>query len=215
MIVLSVLLGIFALVVVAVFIFATTSCAETIAWWTGLGRNRAAPNSPIVIPPPNPDRPIADQYIIYLSGVGRNSGEEVPVKEAEFLDMVESGVPGSVIVRDVFPYSPSSTPLTEAPADQRSLDRNSQARPAQPALHDLVPHHLFPEPPAGMCVARLCVRTILRVRVCQGDDQRPAALWLSSRAPAAGYHFVHKRRGPAIPGSRAIHEGVARIQAAA
>ena len=113
MIVLTVLFGTLALVVVAVFIFAATSCAETIAWWSGLGRNRAAPSSPIVIPPPNPDRPIADQYIIYLSGVGRNSGEEVPAKEAEFLDMVARGVPGSVIVRDVFPYSPSSTPLTE------------------------------------------------------------------------------------------------------
>ncbi len=113
MTVLTVLLGVFGLVVVAVFAFAATSCAETIAWWTGLGRNRAAPSSPIVIPLPHPNKPAADQYLIYLSGVGRNSGEEVPEKEAQFLDLVERGVPGSVIIRDVFPYSPSSTPLTE------------------------------------------------------------------------------------------------------
>lgn len=113
MIIFTVLFAIFLSVVVAVLIFAATSCAETIAWWTDRGRNRARPSSPIVIPPPDPEKPIADQYIIYLSGVGRNSGEEVPEKEAQFLDLVEKGVPGSVIVRDVFPYSPSSTPLTE------------------------------------------------------------------------------------------------------
>ncbi len=112
MTVLTAFLGAVGLVVVAVFVFAATSCAETIAWWTERGRNRAAPGSHIVIPQPSPE-PIADQYIIYLSGVGRNSGEEVPAKEAQFLDMVENGVPGSVIVRDIFPYSPSSTPLTE------------------------------------------------------------------------------------------------------
>lgn len=113
MTVLIAFLGVVGLVVGAVFVFAATSCAETIAWWTGRGHNRAAPSSLIVVPRPSPDTTIADQYIIYLSGVGRNSGEEVPAKEAQFLDLVEKGVPGSVIVRDVFPYSPSSTPLTE------------------------------------------------------------------------------------------------------
>ncbi len=113
MIVLHILLAILGLLVFVVFVFAATSAGETIAWWTRRGSNRAAPDSPIVVPPRDPDRSIADQYIVYLSGVGRNSGEEVPDKEAQFLDMVEKGVPGSVIVRDVFPYSPSSTPLTE------------------------------------------------------------------------------------------------------
>lgn len=113
MIVLHILLAIFGLLALVVFAFASTAVAETIAWWTRRGSNRAAPDSAIVVPPRDPNRPVADQYIIYLSGVGRNSGEEVPDKEAQFLDMVERGVPGSVIVRDVFPYSPSSTPLTE------------------------------------------------------------------------------------------------------
>jgi hypothetical protein len=113
MIVLYLLLGIFLLIVVAVFAFAAAGAGETIAWWTGRGTSRAPVDSPIVIPPRDPNKSIADQYIIYLSGVGRSSGEEVPDKEAQFLDMVEKGVSGSVIVRDVFPYSPSSTPLTE------------------------------------------------------------------------------------------------------
>ncbi len=113
MIILHILLGLFLLVVVVVFAFAATAAGETIAWWTQRGKSRAPAGSPIVIPPRDPNRPIADQYIIYLSGVGRNSGEEVPDKEAQFLDLVEKGVPGSIIVRDVFPYSPSSTPLTQ------------------------------------------------------------------------------------------------------
>src|SRR5512139_4131988 len=113
MILLYLLLGLFLLVVLAVFTFAAAGAGETIAWWTGRGSSRSRVDSPIVIPPPDPNKPVADQYIIYLSGVGRNSGEEVPDKEAQFLDIVEKGVPGSVIVRDIFPYSPSSTPLTE------------------------------------------------------------------------------------------------------
>jgi hypothetical protein len=113
MIILHILLAVLGLLVLIVFVFASTAIGETIAWWTRRGHNRAAPDSPIVVPPQDPGRPVADQYIIYLSGVGRNSGEEVPEKEAQFLDLVEQGVPGSVIVRDVFPYSPSSTPLTE------------------------------------------------------------------------------------------------------
>lgn len=113
MIILYLLLGLFLLVVFAVFAFAAAGAGETIAWWTGRGSSRARVDSPIVIPPRDPNQPIADQYIIYLSGVGRDSGEVVPAKESQFLDMVEKGVPGSVIVRDVFPYSPSSTPLTE------------------------------------------------------------------------------------------------------
>jgi hypothetical protein len=113
MIVLYLLLGLFLLVVLAVFMFAAAGAGETLAWWTRRGSSRAPVDSPIVIPPRDPNKPIADQYIIYLSGVGRDSGEAVPAKEAQFLDMVEKGVPGSVIVRDVFPYSPSSTPLTE------------------------------------------------------------------------------------------------------
>lgn len=113
MIVLYIVTGLFLLVVAVVFMFAAAAASETIAWWTKRGTSRAPVDSPIVIPPRDPAKPIADQYIIYLSGVGRNSGEEVPDKEAQFLDMVEQGVPGAVIVRDVFPYSPSSTPLTE------------------------------------------------------------------------------------------------------
>jgi hypothetical protein len=113
MIILHILLAVLGTLVFVVFAFAATSTAEIIAWWTRRGSCRALPDSPIVVPPRDPERPVADQYIIYLSGVGRNSGEEVPEKEAEFLDMVQRGVPGSVIVRDVFPYSPSSTPLTE------------------------------------------------------------------------------------------------------
>ncbi|MCU0509216.1 MAG: hypothetical protein MUC34_12650 [Anaerolineae bacterium] len=110
---LYILLAALGLLVLIVLVFASTAIGETIAWWTRRGQNRAMPDSPIVVPPRDPGRPVAEQYIIYLSGVGRNSGEEVPEKEAQFLDMVEQGLPGSVIVRDVFPYSPSSTPLTE------------------------------------------------------------------------------------------------------
>jgi len=74
MIVVTASLSIAGLFAIAVFVFAAASCAETIAWWTERGRNRAAPSSPIVIPQPNSDTAVADQYIIYLSGVGRNSG---------------------------------------------------------------------------------------------------------------------------------------------
>lgn len=116
MAILSVLLAILAVAVSAVVIFAMNAPVELLAWWTGRAACRSLARTPIdelpPLPPPT-DRPLADHYIVYLSGVGRSSGEERVEKEENFLNMVESALPGYVIVRDVFPYSVSSTPLTE------------------------------------------------------------------------------------------------------
>jgi hypothetical protein len=110
---LTLLGAILALFICGVVIFAINAPVETLAWWTGRARCRSLPPTPVALPPPQTDHPPADRYIVYLSGVGRTSGEEHVEKEENFLNMVEAAVPGAVIVRDVFPYSVSNTPLTE------------------------------------------------------------------------------------------------------
>jgi hypothetical protein len=106
----GVILGLF---ICWVLVFAVNAPVETLAWWTRRARCRSLPDTPVALPPAQTDRPPAAQYIVYLSGVGRTSGEEHVEKEENFLNIVEAAVPGSVIVRDVFPYSVSNTPLTE------------------------------------------------------------------------------------------------------
>jgi len=112
----STLLIILGIVVSLVIVFALNAPVELLAWWTGRARCRSAARTPIdadVRAGPDSRLPVADHYIVYLSGVGRSSGEERVEKEENFLNMVEAALPGFVMVRDVFPYSVSNTPLTE------------------------------------------------------------------------------------------------------
>jgi len=110
------LLIILGVLVSLVIVFALNAPVEVLAWWTGRARCRSAARTPIAEELPAiaaSDRPVADHYIVYLSGVGRSSGEERVEKEENFLNLVEGALPGFVMVRDVFPYSVSNTPLTE------------------------------------------------------------------------------------------------------
>jgi hypothetical protein len=54
----------------------------------------------------------ADNYIVYLSGIGAFTGSSIPAQELPFLDELERRIPGSRVVRDVFPYSVTNVGLT-------------------------------------------------------------------------------------------------------
>jgi hypothetical protein len=112
----STLLLILGVLVSLVIVFALNAPVELLAWWTGRARCRSAARTAIEEGLPAAavsGFPVADHYIVYLSGVGRSSGEERVEKEENFLNLVETALPGFVMVRDVFPYSVSNTPLTE------------------------------------------------------------------------------------------------------
>jgi hypothetical protein len=81
---------------------------ESLGWWAGwLGPETD----------PEPEHPPADTgaapayYIVFLSGIGSISGDELLPAETAFLDRLQAELPEARIVRDVFPYAPSGRPL--------------------------------------------------------------------------------------------------------
>ncbi len=110
----STLLIILGIVVSLVIVFALNAPVELLAWWTGA---RAAGRRPARLSMrtcawSDARRPVADHYIVYLSGVGRSSGKSRVEKEENFLNMVETGAAG-LRHGAACPYSVSNTPLTE------------------------------------------------------------------------------------------------------
>jgi len=83
---------------------------ETLSWWAGWGADRSAPDAPLDMTVRVPE-PKASYYIVYLSGVGRLTGDERPDKEEAFLDRLQAHLPEAAIVRDVFPFSVTNEPL--------------------------------------------------------------------------------------------------------
>jgi len=59
------------------------------------------------------DRPAeADHYVVYLSGIGSFTGSSIINQEKPFIDAIEQRLPGTRVVRDVFPYSVTNMGLT-------------------------------------------------------------------------------------------------------
>ena len=84
---------------------------ESLGWWAGwLGPDPESPTQP---PPPAPDAaaPPPRCFVVFLSGIGSISGDELLPAETAFLDRLQAAVAEARIVRDVFPYAPSGRPL--------------------------------------------------------------------------------------------------------
>ncbi|MBP7002496.1 hypothetical protein [Amaricoccus sp.] len=83
---------------------------ESLGWWAGwLGpgdepAEPAPPRAPAPGPPP-------DCFVVFLSGIGAISGQELLPHETVFLDRLQAELPEARIVRDVFPYAPSGREL--------------------------------------------------------------------------------------------------------
>ena len=54
----------------------------------------------------------ADHYLVYLSGIGAISGDFLEKEEMAFLDKIAARVPGTAVVKDVFPYAMNNNGLT-------------------------------------------------------------------------------------------------------
>ena len=85
---------------------------ESLGWWAGwLGpeSDEAAPDraTPSADPPAEPPA----CYVVFLSGIGSISGDELLPQETAFLDRLALELPDAQIVRDVFPYAPSGRQL--------------------------------------------------------------------------------------------------------
>jgi hypothetical protein len=84
---------------------------ESLGWWAGwrgpVSDGDAAPPAPA----PDASAPPPACFVVFLSGIGSISGDELLPAETAFLDRLQAALPEARIVRDVFPYAPSGRPL--------------------------------------------------------------------------------------------------------
>jgi hypothetical protein len=84
---------------------------ESLGWWAGWRApgEAAAPAPPAVAPDAAGAPPAC--FVVFLSGIGSISGDELLPAETTFLDRLQAALPEARIVRDVFPYAPSGRQL--------------------------------------------------------------------------------------------------------
>lgn len=84
---------------------------ESLGWWAGwLGPDPDGPPRPTRLEPDADAAPPAC-FVVFLSGIGSISGDELLASETAFLDRLQAALPEARIVRDVFPYAPSGRQL--------------------------------------------------------------------------------------------------------
>lgn len=111
----SEILTIFGLIFLAILVWAAFSPFETLGWWAGWFGDRIYDDTN---PPSEETLAIshhASSFVIFLSGVGRVSGEPISYRERDFLQRLKSALPHTVIVDDIFPFSVNNLPLTAQP----------------------------------------------------------------------------------------------------
>jgi hypothetical protein len=110
---------------------AAASSLESLLWWAGWDKTVAAYPPPVLAEPQTGDAPTEaepDSYVVYLSGAGTMDPARMDDKEVQFLAGLRAGLTGSTFVLDVFPYSPTNRPLTDARWLQRTWNYVLQAR---------------------------------------------------------------------------------------
>ncbi len=105
----------FGIVLGGLLVWAALSPFETLGWWAGWFGDQMyhdhLPADGLV----RAVRPNADRYILFLSGVGRVSGETFSRREQGFLQRLAQALPHAVIIDDIFPYSVNNLSLTGQP----------------------------------------------------------------------------------------------------
>lgn len=111
----SAFLTLLAVVLGGLLVWAALAPLETMGWWAGWFGDTIyhddLPSDGLV----RAMRPHATCYILFLSGVGRVSGETFSWREQEFLRRLAGALPEAVVIDDIFPYSVNNLPLTGQP----------------------------------------------------------------------------------------------------
>ena len=85
---------------------------EALGWWAGWIEGDEE-SEPEVEPPDKPAPPENVQaYVVYLTGISGVSGEDFLPEEVRFLNELDIALPQSVVVKDLYPYSPANRALT-------------------------------------------------------------------------------------------------------
>lgn len=109
------LLTFLVILILGLFVWGAFSPFEALGWWAGWFGERIH----VTKLPPSPyvriARPNARSYILFLSGIGRVSGQNFSRREQGFLERLANTLPEAVIIDDVFPYSVNNLALTGQP----------------------------------------------------------------------------------------------------
>ncbi len=105
------LIGLALLLAAAIFLLSMVMAPfESLGWWAGwLGPHDDEP-----VPSPADESAAGggpDCHVVFLSGIGSISGDELLASEIVFLERLRAALPQARIVHDVFPYAPSGRPL--------------------------------------------------------------------------------------------------------
>lgn len=113
------------LAAIIIFLFwAALTPFETLGWWAGWFGDgiyhdttvtEGATLPPSSAPPSAPDAAPASAYVLFLSGIGRVSGQTLSYREQGFLDRLRQRLPGAVVIDNIFPYSVNNMALTGQP----------------------------------------------------------------------------------------------------
>ena len=103
------------IVLIGFLIWAALSPFELLGWWAGWFGEKIYDGG---VPGGDEERPVKydpKSYLIFISGVGKATGETLSYRETEFLRRLTNEIPDTVIISDLFPYSVNNLPLTGQP----------------------------------------------------------------------------------------------------
>lgn len=112
-------IGLTFLLAILLFLFISlmSSPFEALGWWAGWFGEGVSSFEQVESRLIQEDERLKEQemgqrYIVYLSGIGSLTGNSIPAEELPFLADLETRIPGTVLIDDVFPYSVSNVGLT-------------------------------------------------------------------------------------------------------
>ena len=88
---------------------------ESLGWWAGWFGRSAGKNTAATSEQKASDMQVpaeAQHYLVYLSGIGAISGDYLEKEEIDLCDQLAARFPGTIVVKDVFPYAMNNRGLT-------------------------------------------------------------------------------------------------------
>ncbi|MBK9158619.1 MAG: hypothetical protein WAV45_17070 [Propionibacteriaceae bacterium] len=119
------LVSLLIILLLVILLALTVAPLESLGWWSHTGADQAANFAESVIDAEATakteasETPTYSRYLIYLSGIGAIDGTSIPEEERPFLKGIQDGLPTTLVIDDVFPYSVDNNGLTA----QRSMAR--------------------------------------------------------------------------------------------
>uniref|UniRef100_A0A7C1FGF2 Alpha/beta hydrolase n=1 Tax=Caldilinea aerophila TaxID=133453 RepID=A0A7C1FGF2_9CHLR len=104
-----------------IFLFwASLTPFETLGWWAGWFGNAiyhdvSISEAEAASPSSRHRHQPATAYVLFLSGIGRVSGQTLSYREQEFLNRLRKRLPDAVVIDNIFPYSVNNLALTGQP----------------------------------------------------------------------------------------------------